>query len=420
MLAFFPPPPSPHSPPQEPAAPAPNYYIDPEDKRRAWTVDITQGFAGTLGVLGFNFQTAHNLTEWIMPVAFQLACLGAGVLLRIPFALLLRTNPSTGVRIAALAGLIAGTGIDAITLYEAAVTAYAPKFAALEDTGAGLAEAKAKDAVFQEDYQAKKATQTAAQQRVDDDIKRATGASADLGKQTRVCDSKGNHCHTDSQAKELGKNLVDTRADKKADRLALAAANTELAKLDPSITANLVVMKDAAYRKAGREELFHRMASDLFGHDLDNTGLMWAKRIGIALPCLFAAMAGSLYAFCCARMIPRPKAEKPDGEDTIKISGDGMAELGAAVSEYGQTLREAKDVLRDDSATPEPKESPAPKAVAGDTAKAKRTQKNATFDGRTRQGKVAKRKADSKNGAANNVLTFPPSKQDIIDDDIPF
>jgi hypothetical protein len=420
MLAFFTPPPPPRGPPQEPDAPAPNYYIDPEDKRRAWTVDITQGFAGTLGVLGFNFQTAHNLTEWIMPVAFQLACLGAGVLLRIPFALLLRTNPSTGVRIAALAGLIAGTGIDAITLYEAAVTAYAPKFTALEETGAGLAEAKAKDAVFQEDYQAKKATQTAAQQRVNDDITRATGASADLGKQTRVCDSKGSHCHTDSQARELGKNLVDTRADKKADRGALATASKELAKLDPSITANLVLVNDAAYRKAGREELFHRMASDLFGHDLDDTGLMWAKRIGIALPCIFAAMAGSLYAFCCARMIPRPKEEKkPDDEETIKIGGAGMAEFGAAVSEYGQSLREAEDLLRDDSATPE---LPAPAKVEppADNAKAKRTPKNAGRDGRTRQGKAAKRKANSKNGAANNVLKFPRDKESYPDGDIPF
>jgi len=385
MLAFFPSPmaaaSTPREPPQETDAPAPNYYIDPEDKRRAWTVDITQGLAGTLGVLGFNFTTAHNLTEWIMPVVFQLACLGAGVFLRIPFALLLRTNPSTGVRIAALAGLIAGTGIDAITLYEAAVTAFAPKFAALEDARAGLAEAKAKDAAFQEDYQAKKATQAAAQQRVDDDIKRATGASADLGKQTRVCDSKGNHCHTDSQARELGKNLADTRADKKADRDALAAASKEVAKLDPSITANRVVVNDAAYRKAGREELFHRMASDLFGHDLNDTGLMWAKRIGIALPCLFAAMAGSLYAFCCARMIPRRPTIKPRSAERLEILKAGAAVMrreasGEVVKEFTQAVKTANAATKPAPANDnEPKQPPSPlaEAMSEFLTKAKRT-----------------------------------------------
>jgi hypothetical protein len=411
-------PPSPE-PPQEPDAPAPNYVIDPEDKRRAWTVDITQGFAGTLGVLGFNFQTAHNVTEWIMPVAFQLACLGAGVLLRIPFALLLRTNPSTGVRIAALAGLIAGTGIDAITLYEAAVTAFAPKFAALEDTRAGLAEATANDAAFQEGYQAKKAAVAAAQKRVDEDIARATGASADLGKQTRVCDSKGNHCHTDSQARELGKNLADSRADKKADRDALATASKELAKLDPSITANLVLVNDAAYRKAGREELFHRMASDLFGHDLDDTGLMWAKRIGIALPCLFAAMAGSLYAFCCARMIPRPKEEKkPDGEETIEVSGEDLLEIGGALSETAKTLN-PEDFSTDGATMREPAppvgaandplllEQPAPARRL--TPAKRRSRKSAALDGRTRQGRAAKRKA--KAAAENVVVKFPANKE---------
>src|ERR1019366_3384469 len=161
-------------------------------------------------------------------------------------------------------------------------------------------------------YQTKKDAVEAAQKRVADDTTRATGASADLGKQTRVCDRKGN-CHADSQARALDKNLADTRADKKADRGALAAANAELAKLDPSITADRVLVNAAAQRKAGREELFHRMASDLFGHDFSDTGLMWAKRLGIALPCLFAAMAGSLYAFCCTHIIPRPKEEKtPD------------------------------------------------------------------------------------------------------------
>jgi hypothetical protein len=409
MLAFFPPPPPPCGPPQE-NTPAPSdspippaYYIDPKDKRRAWMIEIAQGAAGTLGVLGFNFQSAHNATEWIMPVSFQLACLAAAEGLRIPFAILCRTNPSRLVRGAAFAGLMAGTSITAITLYEAAVTAFAPKFAALEDASA---EAKTKDAAFQVVYQAKKDAVEAAQKRVADDTTRATGASADLGKQTRVCDRKGNNCHADSQAKALDKNLTDTRADKKADRGAHDATSKELAKLDPSITADRVLVKEAAYRKAGREELFHRMASDLFGHDFSDTGLMWAKRLGIELPCLFAAAAGSLYAFCCTHIIPRPKEEKkPDDDDTIEVSDEAVLEIGRAVIETAKTLHDPEDFLTDNAATREAAPVGAADEPAPATPDKRRGRENTALDGRSRAAKEAKRKA-----AAEKVVKFPANK----------
>jgi hypothetical protein len=199
----------------------------------------------------------------------------------------------------------------------------------------------------------------------------------------------------------------------------LDKARDELLGMDEAAIKSELRSKDNDYRKAVLASPLHRFASMIFGGDpsqqSDNT-IAWAVRLSVGIPSALGACLSVLLTMIAIKPLPRPKAEKPDGDDTIKISGVGMAEFGAAVSEYGQTLREAEDVLRVESATPE---HPAPATVEppADNAK-KRTGKNAAFDGRTRQGKAAKRKA--KNGAANNVLNFPPKRQDIIDDDIPF
>jgi hypothetical protein len=104
----------------------------PKDRRRAWAVEGLQGTAAALGVLGFNLESSHEVSQWVMSISFQLALLGGAEFLKIPFAIKCRTAETPGRRIGAGVGLMCGTAISAIGLYMAGVTAFAPRHAALE------------------------------------------------------------------------------------------------------------------------------------------------------------------------------------------------------------------------------------------------------------------------------------------------
>jgi hypothetical protein len=65
------------------------------------------------------------------------------------------------------------------------------------------------------------------------------------------------------------------------------------------------------------------------------------------------SLLASFIAALSATPYKKPEPVKAPAEDTIKISGEGMVEFGAAVAEVGKTLRGPEDVLQDDAATPE-------------------------------------------------------------------
>jgi hypothetical protein len=128
-------------PPAEPVA-SPDDVMNPKDRRRAWAVEIVQGSAAALGVLGFNLESSHSVSQWVMSISFQLALLGGAEFLKIPFAIKCRTAETPGRRIGAGVGLTCGTAISAIGLYMAGVTAFAPRHAALEQERIELAVVK--------------------------------------------------------------------------------------------------------------------------------------------------------------------------------------------------------------------------------------------------------------------------------------
>jgi hypothetical protein len=132
--AFAPPLSAPASVPPEAAAPVspPDDVIAPEDRRRAWAVEIVQGTAAALGVVGFNLESSHSVSQWVMAIAFQLALLAGAEFLKIPFSIKCMTAGTLARRAGAGLGLAAGTAISATGLYMAGVTAFAPRHAALE------------------------------------------------------------------------------------------------------------------------------------------------------------------------------------------------------------------------------------------------------------------------------------------------
>jgi hypothetical protein len=347
----------------------------------------------------------------VIQAAFAFAELG-----RAPLAYAARVLSSAAWRNGCAAGVIVLGFVTAFNLFMPFNQGLRDRLVRVQEAKAELEAAKAENATFQVGYEKALKDKADAENRVKDDTARTTGASADYAKTPRIC-GKGGHCHAD---RELGKNLADARIDKKADRDDLTAAKKTLNGMNPKTTSDKVLAKEAALHRAFNKNSVFGAVATILGVDpanISENGTSWALRLMTIPFCLVVGLLGSLICLASVERLPRPEAEKtPDDENTIKISGAGMAEFGEAVSEYGQTLRGAEDVLRDDSATPE---HPAPAKVEPPAVntKAKRTQKNAAIDGRTRRGKAAKRKA--KNGAANNVLTFP-NRQDIIDDDIQF
>lgn len=329
--------PQPQPEPSAPVAP-PDDVMAPKDRRRAWLVEGFQGTAAALGVLGFNLESSHEVSQWAMSISFQLALLGGAEFLKIPFAIKSRTAETPARRAGAFAGLMCGTAISAISLYMAGVTAFAPRHAALEQAQVELAIAKQNDAAFQANYRAKSEAVAAAQKLADSDTARSSGASHDYVK-ARICDRHG-RCHND---KKLGANIDDAKATKDADRKALDDAKGELGKLHAGETSKAVLAQEARLLKASSEDLFSRMATELIGDDTSPAVMLWVRR-SVAMMCVFAAMAGSLYAFCSvkapARKVEAPAAAEKTYEAPDTMLADVMAHVrGAVVKLEGQKAK---------------------------------------------------------------------------------
>ena len=336
--SFVPPSVAPAVPvPQPQPVEPPDEVMAPKDSRRAWVVEGLQGSAAALGVLGFNLESSHSVSQWVMSISFQLALLAGAEFLKIPFAIKCRTAETPGRRIGAGVGLTCGTAISAIGLYMAGVTAFAPRHAALEQERIELAVIKQNDADFQTNYKAKTQAVAAAQKLADSDTTRSSGASHDYAK-ARICDRHG-RCHND---KKLGANIDDAKATKDADRKALDDAKGELGKLHAGETSKAVLAQEARLLKAFSEDLFSRMASELIGDDTSPAVMLWVRR-SVAMMCVFAAMAGSLYAFCCVKA-PARKVEAPAAEKTFETYDTTLADVmahvrGAVVKLEGQKAK---------------------------------------------------------------------------------
>jgi hypothetical protein len=359
-----------------PPVDSPDDLIAPKDRRRAWVVEWVQGIAAALGVLGFNLESSHSVSQWVMAIAFQLALLAGAEFLKIPFAIKCRTAETPARRAGAGLGLMCGTAISAIALYMAGVTAFAPRHAALEQAQIELATAERNDAAFQALYKAKIQAVAAAQKLVDGDTARSSGASGDYAT-ARLCDRRGRRCHGDPK---LSGNLDDANATKDADRKALADAKGELAKLDPSVTASVVQAKESALRSASREDLFSRMATELIGEDnISPKVMMWVRR-SVAMMCIFAAMAGSLYAFCSVKAPAKPAPPvRARSAEQIELLMAGASEIAreaktAVVSDVVNAFKsasvEAKSPAPADGNAP--KKSPLGEVLSDFLAKAKR------------------------------------------------
>lgn len=292
----------PEPPSPVPVAP-PDGVMDRKDRRRAWLVEGFQGTAAALGVLGFNLDSSHSVSQWVMSISFQLALLGGAEFLKIPFAIKCRTAETAGRRLGAGVGLTCGTAISAIGLYMAGVTAFAPRHAALEQERIELAVAKQNDADFQANFNAKTQAVATAQKLVDDDAARSSGGSHDYAK-ARICDRHGHRCQGDPK---LAAFMDDDKAKDNADRKTLDDAEGELAKLHIGETSKAVLAQEARLLKASSEDLFSRMATELIGDDTSPAVMLWVRR-SVAMMCAFAAMAGSLYAFCSVKA-PARKVE---------------------------------------------------------------------------------------------------------------
>jgi hypothetical protein len=388
----------------QPAAPvnSPDDEIAPKDRGRAWAVEWVQGIAAALGVLGFNLESSHSVSQWVMSIAFQLALLAGAEFLKIPFAIKCRTATTPARRAGAGLGLAAGTAISAIGLYMAGVTAFAPRHTALEQAQIELAIAKQNDAGFQANYKAKSQAVAAAQKLVDGDTARSSGASGEYAK-TRVCDRRGKNCSADSK---LAANMDDARAKNDADRTALKIAKDDFAKLNPSVTANAVQAKEATLRSASREDLFSRMATELIGDDIDPTAMMWVRR-SVAMMCVFAAMAGSLYAFCSVgKPAPPFKARSAERIELVAAAANRLTEHAAAEVEkrvaaaFTASAEAAKRAHDNDAA---PKKSAMAEALSQFFAKPKRPR------GRPRKSALAPPKT---NGAAAPAEPRKPEEPD--------
>jgi hypothetical protein len=385
-------------------------------------IESVLGMTSAAGSVSFAALYGTTLVDQAMMVLAPLGFLVVE-LARVPITVLsvslLPKIPRLAVLIVVLLPM---AGITAERLAMLSERAYAPRLLAVDRTKAGVEDATEAKEVADKEFAAAQATEKTATAAYMTALDHSKSASVDLTKLPRKTCYKG-HCQADGRQGVLNANVAAASDMVVVAQKAMTGASAKVLALDPSRASQNLRSAILAHHEALATSQMHGFAAHaIFGTSppkITDEQLGWLLRICIFGPAVVVSLAASFIAALSAKPYQKPApVEAPDGEDTIKISGSGMAEFGAAVSEYGQTLREAEDVLRDDSAPPE---HPAPATVEPPAVNAKkgtRTGKNAALDGRTRQGKAAKRKA--KNGTANNVLTFPPSKQDIIDDEIHF
>jgi hypothetical protein len=400
--------------PQEPTAPAPE-PATPSPIKTHW-----EGF--WLGV-GYDF-----FIVFICLLSLYLAALedehagfffivvraGLAVceLFRAPLARLARLHGSAKWRGLCVSAVFALALVTAINLFFPLNKGMRDAIAPVQDARAALETVEAIPAQLQKDVESKREIWNSALARAQDD-------NHAIGNQASDHCWK-HHCKNNARGSELAAASSAVEAAKKA----FDAADAALQKWNKGSGVEALHKAHEIYRKAANKNWVFGSVATLLRVDAETispNGMSLALN-ALTIPfCLLAGLLGSVMLLgSVERIAPAKKkpapVEAPDGEDTIKIDGDGLAELEAAASEYGQTLHEAEEVLRDDSTTPEPPAPAKDEPPADNAKKAARTRKNAAVDGRSRAAKAAKREK----GKANNVLRFPPKKQDIIDDDIPF
>jgi hypothetical protein len=218
----------------------------------------------------------------------------------------------------------------------------------------------------------------------------------------------------------IGGNLSDASSAAAAARKDLNAASLRLRALDPSKPFQAVRAAELAKRDALGASPFHLLAAQLTGKpvtEISESAMSSIMRFFILGASILTAGTASIMAMCAVTPI------KAETEDSVTISGEGMVELAAAIAKTGKNFRGPEDFSTESEATPEPAppvspaheplllEQPAPARRDGATPAKRRGRQNAALDGRTRQGKAARRKAVSKAAPDENVVKFPANKE---------
>jgi len=386
----------------------------------AYLIESVLGMTSAAGSVSFAALYGTTLADQAMMVLAPLGFLVVE-LARVPITVLTVSYLPKISRLAVLiVVLLPMAGITAERLAMLSERAYAPRLLAVDRTKAAVDDAIEAKEVADKEFAAAQATEKTASDAYAAALDRSKSASTDLSKLPRKTCYKG-HCQADGRQGVLNANVAAASSMVVVAQKAMTDASAKVLALNPSQASQNLRAAILAHHEALATSQMHGFAAHaIFGTSppkITDEQLGWLLRICIFVPAVVVSLAASFIAALSAKPYEKPApVEAPDGEDTIKIDGDGLAELEAAASEYGQTLHEAEEVLRDDSTTPEPPAPAKDEPPADNAKKAARTRKNGAVDGRSRAAKAAKREK----GKANNVLRFPPKKQDIIDDDIPF
>jgi hypothetical protein len=366
----------------------------------------------------FGIDGASILMAWIYAKEFApddtgtqlMSVLAAGVLTifeaaRIPAAFALRTETSAGIKAFCIVAILGSAPITAFNLAQLLTVPAQSRLNTVRETKMALATAEDRAVTFKEERQGKSDDADRAERVLGKATERSESGSNNVAELSKTC--WHGHCAHVSGEKDLRANSKEARAAVHTAQAKLDKARDELLGMDEAAIKSELRSKDNDYRKAVLASPLHRFASMIFGGDpsqqSDNT-IAWAVRLSVGIPSALGACLSVLLTMIAIKPLPRPKAEKPDGDDITEVSGEALLEIGRALSETAATLHNPEDVAQGDSAAPE---HPAPAKVEPN-AKARPPRQNAAVDGRCRAAKEAKRAAKA---AAENVLKFRGNKE---------
>ena len=408
MLAFFPPPPPPRGPPQEPAAPAPE-PATPSPIKMHW-----EGF--WLGV-GYDF-----FIVFICLLSLYLAALeddhagfffivvraGLAVceLFRAPLARLARMHGSAKWRSLCVFAVFALALVTAINLFFPLNKGMRDAIAPVQDARAALETVEAIPAQLQKDVESKREIWNSALARAQDD-------NHAIGNQASEHCWK-HHCKNNARGSELAAASSAVEAAKKA----FDDADAALKKWNKGSGVEALHKAHEIYRKAANKNWVFGSVATLLRIDAETispNGMSLALN-ALTIPfCLLAGLLGSVMLLGSVERIAPAKKEptptiKPRSAERLEILKAGAALMTRSatddlVKKFGSGFKvddvamKAALAAADNAPTQEPAPAtdnepsppPAPLVEAKSELKAKRPRKDAAEDGRTKQGRAAKR-----------------------------
>lgn len=303
------------------------------DMKRVILAYLTESVVVAASLYGaWLFAEMYGHDDWKQIRMMLLAPIGYAIIefCRVPLALSFRTHGSRFVKLMALIGLVAASGVTVKSMSQLGEIMFRPRLfdvvhageelGRVTDTHAAiLGKIAAADALVTD---RKNAFQVGEQRAQSDSQQLATLPKEQCTPTSGVTKDgrpwKSQACKTDPRVLPMRDNLAKTVAARDDLQHKLEIAVRERATLDPTMTDKAVTAAKVAYREAILHSQLHTFTGMVFGvaaTDVTDEQISRFLRLFVFLPAIFVAFASTLIAFTAVhRLKPKTIPYDPDAE----------------------------------------------------------------------------------------------------------